>query len=135
MMRIRSRLGRALHTDARRRGGMVLLLVLFFIVLATSLTVLVTASSVRLVRMTRDEHESILLRQLTDSAADWVRAHDGPLGDMSMTLHGAEIFPEGTSGTAEIHMDPHAPGAVVITTKMTFPTRTVTQTTRFTAPH
>ena len=131
MVWTRSKLVRPLETDASRRRGVVLVLVLFFIILATSLTILVTASSVRLVRTTRHEHESILLRQLTDSAASWVRVHGGPPGNTSVTLHTEEIYPQGTSGTVEISMDTKAPGVVVINAKMSFPSRTVSRTTKF----
>ena len=113
------------------RNGFVLVLVIFFIVLASSLTVLVMASSVQLVRTTRHQHESLLLRQLTDSARAWARAHSNMRTDDSVTLRGEGILPEGVSGAVEITVDGELPNVVVIRAQVSFPGRESARTTRF----
>jgi len=123
--------------DDRRAGarrGAVLVLVLFFIVLATALAILLTANSARIVRTTRNEHESMLLRQLTDSAREWVGAHGGPHADTPVTLDGKDIGPEGSSGAVTINVDERSPNVIVIRAQLTFTGRQVVRTTRWAAP-
>ena len=123
--------------DDRRptaRRGAVLVLVLFFIVLATALAVLLTANSARIVRTTRNEHESMLLRQLTDSARSWVQVHGGPHADAPVTLDGKDIGPEGSSGEVRINVDERSPNVIVIRAQLTFTGRQVVRTTRWAAP-
>ena len=122
--------------DYRRAGarrGAVLLFVLFFIVLATALAVLLTANSVRLVRTTRNEHESMLLRQLTDSARAWVGAHGGPHAVTPATLDGKDILLEGSSGEVTINVDGQFSNVIVIRAQLTFTGRQVVRTTRWAA--
>ncbi|MHC4696767.1 MAG: hypothetical protein ACYTFA_08505 [Planctomycetota bacterium] len=118
---------------ARRRGA-VLVLVLLYLALASSLMVLITAGSVQLVRTTRHEHESILLRQLTDSARAWGRVQRDLPPDTHVTLSGGNIPPEGVSGEVRISVDTETPDAVVIRAQLSFPDREVVRTTRFAVP-
>ncbi|MFH1107575.1 MAG: hypothetical protein V1790_00030 [Planctomycetota bacterium] len=111
-----------------------MVLVLFFIVLATALAVLLTANSARIVRTTRNEHESMLLRQLTDSARAWVQVHGGPHADTPVTLDGKDIGPEGSSGEVRINVDGQSPNVIVIRAQLTFTGRQVVRTTRWAAP-
>ena len=123
--------------DDRRlaaRRGAVLVLVLFFIVLATALAVLLTANSARIVRTTSNEHESMLLRQLTDSARAWVQVHGGPHADAPVTLDGKDILCEGSSGEVRINVDEQSPNVIVIRAQLTFTGRQVVRTTRWAAP-
>lgn len=117
-----------------RRRGALLVLVIFYLALASSLMVLVTASSVQLARTTRHEHETILLRQLTHSARAWVRAQGGLHRDAPVTLSGADILPEGTSGEVRISVSGEFPDVVVIRAQLSFPNREAVLTTRFAAP-
>ena len=127
-------------TRVVRRRGAVLVLVLFFLVLAGSLSFLVTASSVQLVRTTRHEHESIVLRQLADSAEAWVSQHGGlPGGDKShswasVTFHAGEILPEGICGSVRIRVDGELQNILVIRAQLSLPGRVASRTTRFPAP-
>lgn len=126
---------RARQVDRRpgTRGGAVLVLVLFFIVLATALAVLLTANTARIVRTTRNEHESMLLRQLTDSARAWAAARGGPQADSPVTLDGKDILLEGTSGEVRINVEEQSPNVIVIRAQLTFTGRQVVRTTRWAA--
>lgn len=110
-----------------------MLLVILYIALASSLLVLVMAGSVDLVRTTRHEHESILLRQLTDSGQAWVRAHGVPDRDKPVTLVASTILPEGVSGIVKISLVAQTPDVVSISVRASFPDRELTRTTRFSA--
>ena len=111
-----------------------MVLVLFFIVLATALAVLLTANSARIVRTTRNEHESMLLRQLTDSARAWVQVHGGPHADTPVTLDGKDILLEGSSGEVKINVDEQSPNVIVIRAQLTFTGRQAIRMTRWAAP-
>ncbi len=134
MMRTERDRVRRHYRGAGARRGVVLLLVLFFIVLATALAVLLTANSVRFVRTTRNEHESMLLQQLTDSARAWVGIHGGPHAGTPVTLDGKDILLEGTSGEVKINVDGQVPNVIVIRAQLTFTGRQAVRTTRWAAP-
>ena len=121
---------RATRRAAARRS-VVLLLVILFIALASSLLVLVMAGSVDFVRTTRHEHESILLRQLTDSGHAWVRAHGAPEHDEPITLDASMILPEDVSGAVKISLAGQAPHVVSISVRASYPDRELVRTTRF----
>ena len=125
---------RRCHGVATRRRGALLVLVIFYLALASSLMVLVTASSVQLARTTRHEHEAILLRQLTHSARAWVRAKGGLRPDAPITLSGANVLPEDISGEVRMSVSGELPDVVVIRARLSFPNREAVRTTRFAAP-
>ena len=127
----RSPYGRRANGRAATQRGVVLLLVILFIALASSLLVLVMAGTVDLVRTTRHEHESILLRQLTDSGHAWVRAHGVPEHDEAVTLDASTILPEGVSGAVKISLKKQTPNVVFISVRAGFPDRVLARTTRF----
>jgi len=123
---------RSSHARASfQRRGTMLLLALFFIVVATSLAALIMANSSQLIRTTRHEHEAMVLRQLIDSGRDWVLTSDGPQLEALVTLSGAGIVPEGSSGEVYVRRDDDAPGMMIITAEVAFPRHKLTRTTRF----
>ena len=111
-----------------------LLLALFFIVVATSLAALIMAGSSQLIRTTRHQHESAVLQQLTDSGWDWLVAQGGRNLEFPVTLSGAGIIPDGSSGEIRLRLDGDAPGLVNITAEVTFPRRKLSRTSQFRLP-
>ncbi|MFQ5589827.1 MAG: hypothetical protein ACE5HE_01565 [Phycisphaerae bacterium] len=116
-----------------RRRGAVLILVVFFIFMAGTLAALTTAGWVQLMRTNRHEHESILLRQLTDSAATWVRNGGDVRLAAPVTLDGKGILPADLSGEVYIALRSEGPGVVVITARLSLPNRELVRTTRLPA--
>jgi hypothetical protein len=111
-----------------------LVLALFFIVVATSLATLIMAGSAQLMRTTRYEHESILIRQLTDSGRAWVLAHKGLQADIPVTLRGEGLLPEGTSGEVRIALDREAPEVFIVTAIVRLSGHEMSRSTRFRTP-
>jgi hypothetical protein len=102
-----------------------LLLALFFIVVATSLATLIMANSTQLMRMTRHEHEMMILQQLTDSGWDWVQAQNGLKLDSAVTLSGEGIVPDGCSGEVHLSPDHQTDDRIIITAEVRFPQETI----------
>jgi hypothetical protein len=100
-----------------------LVLALFVIFLASALAALIMAGSSQLVRTTRHEHQSILIRQLLDSGKAWVRAHPGVLPNTPITLSGGSILPDGVSGEIRITNGTAPSTPVLITARISFPGR------------
>jgi len=124
-------------TSARapsRRRGVVLVLVVFFLFLAGTLSVLITANSVQLLRTTRDDHESILLRQMADSAYAWVAARPNWREVLPVELGMTGALSDGSSGSIRIQVDEQRSGGVVVEARLTLIDRHLSRTTRFTAP-
>ena len=101
------------RTRASRRS-VVLVLVLVYMALAGSLMVLTTASTGQLVRTSRHEHASILLRQLIDSGRAWACARADLRAETPITLDAADILPPESSGHVTIVIKPGKPETVVI---------------------
>lgn len=118
---------------APRRATM-LLLALFFIVVTTSLATLILANSSQLIRTTRNEHEELILRQLTDSGWAWVLTQEGRKWDSTVTLPGEGVVPDGSQGKVSLALDDSAQGVVVITVEVAFPRHKLSRTTRFRLP-
>ena len=116
---------------ASARRGAMLVLALFFIVVATSLATLIMAGSAQLIRTTRFEHESILIRQLTDSGRAWVLAHKGLQPNILVTLSGEGLLPEGVSGEVRISPDKDAQDVFIVTVIVRFSGHDMSRTTRF----
>lgn len=115
------------------RDGVMLIMALFFIVLATGLSVLIMANTAQLVRTTRNEHEAILLRQLSDSGQAWVRVHGAVNANAPVRLNGSGIVPESITGEVEINSDTEAADVVIVTAHLRLPAREVSRITRFLA--
>ena len=101
------------RTQAFRRS-VVLVLVLVYIALAGSLMVLTTASTGQLVRTSRHEHASILLRQLIDSGRAWACARTDLPAETPIVLDAADILPPESSGNVNIVVKSGKPETVVI---------------------
>ena len=100
---------------AGTRPSFVLLLVLVFIVLAGSLLVLMTGGTAQFVRTCRQEHTSLILRQLIDSGRAWADAHDLPRSQaVPIDLDATDILPPDASGRVRITAGADTPGTVVI---------------------
>jgi hypothetical protein len=111
-----------------------LLLALFFIVVATSLATLVMANSSQLIRVTRHEHEVILLRQLTDSGWAWVRGNKDWNAGAPVTLRADGILPDGISGDVVIRLDEKAQDILHVTARIRLSNHDISQTTLFRTP-
>lgn len=111
-----------------------LLLAIFSIVMATSLATLIMAGTSQLIRTSRSMHESIVARQLTDSAWAWVRAHKGMQSRTNVTLDGTGLIPEGVSGEARISPVEGTQDTFLVTVTLKFSAHRVLRTTRFRLP-
>ena len=111
-----------------------LLLALFCIVLASALAVLIMAGTTQLMRTSRSEHESILVRQLTDSAWAWVLARKGLESDTPVALGGEGLLPEGVSGEVRISPAEETQDIFVVAVIVRFRAHQVLRTTRFRLP-
>jgi Tfp pilus assembly protein PilV len=109
-------------------------LVVFFIFLAGVLAVLATSYSVQLARTTRQHHQSIVLRQMADSAHDWLAAQPNWRTVVPTVLDMKSLVPDGTSGTIRIRADEAQPDAVVIEAQLTTAHRQRRHTTSFKLP-
>ncbi len=118
----------------RARRGAVLVLVVFFIFLAGALAVLATAHSVQLARTTRQHHQSIVLRQMADSAYGWLAAQTDWRTVVPAVLDMKGLVPDGTSGTIRIRAHETQPDVVVIETQLTSAHRQRRHTTSFKLP-
>ncbi len=86
-----------------RRRGFVLILVLVYLTLAASLLLTTAAGTAQLVNTTRQEHVSILLRQLSDSGAAWVKANRAALTQTTkVTLDAVDLVPPNSSAVVTI---------------------------------
>ena len=119
---------------AQTRRSVVLVLVVFFIFLAGALSVLITASSVQLVRTTRNHHKSILLRQMADSAHAWLAARSNWRADVPVVLDMKGTPGTGESGRIRIHTDDEMPEVVVVSVRLMLDGRQFSRTVRFRAP-
>lgn len=119
---------------ASARRGVMLLLVIFSIVMATSLATLIMAGTSQLIRTSSSEHESMVVRQLTDSAWAWVLAHKGMPSGKSVTLDGKGLLAEGVWGEARIHFVEGVPDTFQVTVILEFSGHRVLRTTRFRFP-
>ena len=111
-------MNRPLATDrvsTASHRSFVLLLLLVFIVLASSLLLLTTGGTAQFLRTSRQEHTSILLRQMIDSGRAWVDVHDRPQpGAAPIELDATDILPPDASGRVTIFSKPETPGIVAI---------------------
>lgn len=123
------------RTSALRPRAVVLLLVLVLIAFSGSLAMLITAGSTQLVRTTRTAHQAIVLRQITDSAMEWLKARDAALPATPVTLSADVFLPEGSTGTAEIRRDKSLPGSVLVKATIRVGDREFARTSRFSLPH
>ncbi len=120
---------------ASSRHGAVLVLAIFFIMMASALAVIIMASTVQFARTTRHENQLILLRQLIDSANEWVQARGGlPIGT-PVTLSGDGILPENVSGQVTIGIDDELQNVIVITAKLRSSGHVANQTARYANPY
>ena len=119
---------------ARARRGVVLVLVVFFIFLATALSVLITATSVQLVRTTRSHHESILLRQMVDSAHAWLGARSDWRADVPVVLELKDTLGIGATGRIRMYVNDEMPGVVIVNARLTLVNRERSRTIRLRAP-
>ena len=119
---------------AHARRGAVLVLVVFFIFLASALAVLVTANTVQLCRTTRHYHESILVRQVADSAHDWLAARSNWRADVPVVLDIKDTLGHGARGRVRIRADDERPEVVVVSVRLTLVNRQLSRTIRFRAP-
>lgn len=113
------------------RRSVVLVLVLVYIVLAGSLMVLITASTGQLVRTSRHEHASILLRQLIDSGRAWAYARADVQAETPITLDAADILPGESSGNVTIVVKPGRPETVLIEAQLQLRGRRFTRSGTF----
>ncbi len=134
MRRTRRTYHPARYPAAPPRRGAVLVLVVFFIFLAGVLSVLITANTVQLVRTTRNYHESILLRQMADSAHAWIAARPNWRADVPVVLDITGTLGDGASGSVHIHADDELPEVVVVNARLTLVNRQLSRTIRFRAP-
>ena len=103
------------HGSAGARPSFVLLLVLVFIVLAGSLLVLMTGGTAQFMRTCRQEHTSLILRQLIDSGRAWADAHDLPRPEAGpIELDAIDILPSEATGSVTIVAGPEKPEVVII---------------------
>ena len=121
------------HTAHARRGA-ILVLVIFFIFLAGALSVLITANTVQLVRTTRSHHESILLRQMADSAHAWLAARPNWRADVTVVLDLKGKLGNDASGRVRIHADDELPEVIVVNVRLMLVDRQLLRTIRFRAP-
>jgi len=119
---------------APARRGAVLVLVVFFIFLAGALSVVITANSVQLVRTSRNDHESILLRQMADSAHAWLAARPNWREEVPVVLDMTGTLLNGASGQVRIHTDEETPEVVVVNVRLILTDRRLSRTVRFRAP-
>lgn len=120
------------RTRASRRS-VVLVLVLVYIVLAGSLMVLITASTGQLVRTSRHEHASILLRQLIDSGRAWAYARADVHAETPITLDAADVLPAESSGHVTIVVKPGKPETMLIEAQLQLHGRRFTRSGTFVA--
>ena len=130
---------RGAHTGPGRlprhaRRGAMLVLVIFVIFLAGVLAVLATAYSGQLARTTRHHHQSIVLRQMADSAYAWLAAQPDWRTAVPTVLDMKRLVPEGTSGTIHIRADETDPDVAVIAAELTTAHREGRLTTSFKLP-
>ena len=133
-MRTRGRYHSASCSTATARRGVVLVLVVFFIFLAGALSVLITANSVQLVRTTRSHHESILLRQMADSAHAWLAARSNWRADVPVELDMKDTLGNGASGRVRIDVDKEMSGVVIVSARLMLGSRELSRTIRFRVP-
>ena len=115
-----------------RPRSFLLILVLVFLVLASSLLVLTTAGAVQFSRTCRQEHTSILLRQLIDSGRAWVNVHDlSRPGDAAIELDASAVLPPDASGGVTIVANPGTPGTVVMEAHLELHGRSYARTAAF----
>ncbi len=111
-----------------------LLLAVFSIVMATSLATLIMAGTSQLIRTSRSKHESIVVRQLTDSAWAWVCAHRGMQSDTTVTLDGEGLLPDAMSGEARISLVEGTQDTYLVAVIVKFSEHRILRTTRFRLP-
>lgn len=111
-----------------------LLLVIFSIVMATSLATLIMAGTSQLIQTSRAEHESMVARQMTDSAWAWVQAHKGLQSRANVTLDGKGLLPEGVSGEARISPVEGTEDTFLVTVILKFSKHPIHRATRFRLP-
>ncbi len=131
MLKIRRQEIRQADNGEHSRRGAMLVLAIFSIVLASSLTVLVMAGTAQLVRSTRHHHEEILLRQMTDSAFAWVRAH--PRLDLTapVQLDASRILPDDMPGSITLSIENEAPNLILVASQFAVSGKNVKRSSRF----
>lgn len=120
-------------TPHARRGAMIVL-VIFVIFLAGILATLASARTVQLVRVTRQQRESIVLRQMADSALAWLKSRPNWREAVPAVLDATRLVPDGTSGTVRISVSDAEPDVVVIEARLTSGQKKRRLTTSFKLP-
>jgi Tfp pilus assembly protein FimT len=115
---------------ARRRAtnhrqAVTLVLLIFFIVLVAALAALMAASTSQLVRTTRYEHESIVVRQLAESAFALVRTRTESPAMEPITLGGIDVLPDGTTGEVHVARTGDPNGQISVSVQARFASRSI----------
>lgn len=111
-----------------------LVLVIFVIFLAGILAALASARAVQLVRTTRQHRESIVLRQMADSARAWLKTRPDWREAVPTVLDATSLVPDGASGSIRISAQETDPDVVVVEARLTSGHREQRLTTSFKSP-
>jgi len=111
-----------------------IVLVIFVIFLAGILAALASAHTVQLVRTTRHHRESIVLRQMADSALAWLKTRPNWREAVPTVLDAKSLVPDGGSGNIGISVLATDPDVVVVEARLTSGHRQRRLTTTFQLP-